>query len=69
MIFRMKVVLCRLVPADSFIAMDDFPGPRSLAAHLVALMDDPDRYVARFRWRQAGWAFTPRNAPGHRTGG
>jgi hypothetical protein len=33
------------VPADAFIAADDFPGgPRDLAAHLIAVAKDPEMF-------------------------
>jgi hypothetical protein len=42
----------RKVPPGSFIAMDDFPGPRAMATHLTALMDNETAYMAHFEWRR-----------------
>jgi len=41
----------RVAPPDSFIHVDDFPGPEQLAAYLFTLMHDPPSYANYFAWR------------------
>ncbi|KAM9496858.1 4-galactosyl-N-acetylglucosaminide 3-alpha-L-fucosyltransferase 9-like [Clarias gariepinus] len=41
-----------LVPAGSFIHVDDFKSPQELAEHLVFLDQNQDAYERFFRWRQ-----------------
>lgn len=48
--------------------MDDFEGPRALAAHLIHLTDTPSDYLRYFEWRREGWARAPWFAAGYRTG-
>jgi hypothetical protein len=44
------------VPAGSFIAMDDFPGPKAMAAHLNGLIANETAYLEHHAWR---WQFPP----------
>ncbi|XP_063084849.1 3-galactosyl-N-acetylglucosaminide 4-alpha-L-fucosyltransferase FUT3-like [Cavia porcellus] len=41
----------RVLPPDAFIHVDDFPSPRALAQHLLALDQDDAQYLRHFRWR------------------
>jgi hypothetical protein len=48
--------------------MDQFAGPRAMAAHLHWLMENPQAYLAHFQWRSQNWSIAPRNHPGFRVG-
>lgn len=41
----------RFVPGDAFIHVDDFPSPKDLAAYLLELDKDDEKYKKYFNWR------------------
>ncbi|XP_075690591.1 3-galactosyl-N-acetylglucosaminide 4-alpha-L-fucosyltransferase FUT3-like [Rhinoderma darwinii] len=41
----------RFVPGDAFIHVDDFPSPKELAAYLLELDKDDEKYRKYFNWR------------------
>lgn len=44
--------VARFAPAnDSFINVADFESPEALATHLIAVSNDPERYMALHAWR------------------
>jgi hypothetical protein len=56
------------VPDMSYIAMDQFKGPKQMAEHLNWLMDNPIEYMKYFDWRSKGWSIAPWNHEGFRLG-
>lgn len=42
----------QLMPADSFIHVDDFPNPKALAEFLLELDKNHQKYLAYFGWRR-----------------
>lgn len=62
------ILFLRHLPKDSFIALDDFDGPKQLANYLQHLINNPDEYMKYFQWRSKGWAFAPWNSAGYREG-
>lgn len=57
-----------MVPNNSYIAMDQFTGPKSMADHLKKLMDSPVDYLNYFQWRSKNWSIAPWNHEGYRIG-
>ena len=43
-----------VAPPNSFLHVDSFPGPRSLAEHLTFLHENPAEYNKHFRWVRQG---------------
>lgn len=63
-----KWVYERIVPTDSFIAMDQFASPKEMADYLHLLMKNPDAYMKHFQWRSQNWSIAPWNHEGFRIG-